>query len=174
MFAGGNETEEILIGNRIFVVNNIENPADNGKSGQIIQLIGDKAQIEYDDGETAYIPVVCVENLPRRFSGVMMKYSTKGILKNWKLRYFEVWSNSITYRIENDRNYKGVVMIKPNSEILYNPKDYLRKEPPLPYCLGLASEGRILWICSENEQQINDLKLALQDAINDSVMFTTT
>lgn len=174
MMFTSNQNDEILSGNRIYVVNNIENPNDNGKSGQIIQLVGDKAHIEFDEGGTALINVVCLENLPRRFCGTLMKYSTTGFIRNWKIRLFEVWSSSITYRIENESKYKGVIMIKPHSEILYNFTEINNKTTPLQFSLGLQSEGKTLWMCSDSEQQILDLKLALQDAINDSVMFLST
>ena len=165
-------SDEILCGNRVIVVNFIENPDTNGMTGQVVELTGDSASVVFDESNrTANIPVVCLENLPRRFAGTMMKYSTKGLLKNWKIRYMEVWSNTLTYREENSAIYKGELNITPQTEIVADTYTTKRETPPLPYSFGIMNDGKVFRICSDDAQDVEEMKRAIQDAINDSVMY---
>lgn len=160
---------DILCGNRVLVVNYIEEPEINDKTGQILELHGDNALIQLDEINKKYtIPLICLENLPRRFAGILMKYSTKGLIKNWKLRYFEVWSNTLTYRVINSPVYKGEVRITPQTEIV-NINDEI--VPPLPYTFGIMNDQKIFRLCSDDLDVVEEMKRAIQDAINDSVMY---
>lgn len=166
-----NNSNDILIGNRVLIVNYIEEPEINDKTGQIIELIGDNGVLLLDENNKKItIPLICLENLPRRFAGTLMKYSTKGFLKNWKIRYFEVWSNSLTYRAENSSIYKGEVKITPQTEIV---NDTGENEPPLPYSFGILNDNKVFRLCSDDFDLIEDMKRAIQDAINDSVMYVS-
>ena len=121
--------------------------------------------------ESIKVPLHCVENLPRRFAGTLCKYSTKGIFKNWRIRYFEIWSNSLTYREENSPRYKGHLQITPTSEVVPDPG---KPRPPYPYAFGILNNGKIFRICSDNEYLIEEMKRSVQDCINDAVMYESS
>ena len=161
---------DILCGNRIIIVNYIEDPDINDRTGQILELNGDNATIILDETNAKLlIPLICLENLPRRFAGKLMKYSTKGIIKNWKVRYFEVWSSSLTYRPLNSSVYKGEVKITPQTEIIHQLDDEV--EAPLAYSFGILNDMKVFRLCCEDQDVIEEMKRAIQDAINDSVMY---
>lgn len=167
-------SDEILCGNRIVVMNFIEKPKYNGMTGQVIDLLGDSAAVSMDENDQKVnIPIVCLENLPRRYAATMMKYSTKGILKNWKTRYIEVWSNTLTYREVNGTAYKGEVHITPQTEIVSDSYSTAREVPPLPHSFGILNDNKVFRICSDDQHAIEEIKRAIQDAINDSVMYTS-
>lgn len=162
-------------GNRVFFITQVSDiPPD--EVGQIISLNEDtsEAVVKLDNAtttshDTVQVPLDCLENLPRRFAGTLCKYSTSAIIfKNWKIRYIEVWSNSLTYREENSSNYKGHVPITPTTEIITligKPK------PPMPHSFGILNNGKIFRLCSDNEQLVEEMKRAIQDCINDAVMY---
>jgi hypothetical protein len=163
---------DILCGNRILISNYIEDPEINDKTGQVIELQGDNAMIILDESNLKLlIPLICLENLPRRFAGKLMKYSTKGIIRNWKLRYFEVWSNSLTYRPIDSPTYKGEVKITPQTEIIHQLSEEV--EAPLPFSFGILNGMKVFRLCCEDEDVVEEMKRAIQDAINDSVMYIT-
>jgi hypothetical protein len=165
-------SDEILCGNRVVVVNFIEKPEIDGLTGQVTELSGDNARVTFDEsGTIANIPVVCLENLPRRFAAIMMKYSTKGFLRNWKSRYIEVWSNSLTYREESSPVYKGELNITPQTELVVDTYTTARETPPLAHSFGIMNEGKVFRICSDDENAVEEMRRAIQDAINDSVMY---
>lgn len=165
-------SDDILCGNRVVVLNFIEKPEIDGLTGQVTELSGDRARVAFDEGgATANIPIVCLENLPRRFAATMMKYSTRGFLKNWRSRYIEVWSNSLTYREENSPIYKGELSISPQTEIVVDFYRTAREKPPLAYSFGIMNDGKVFRICSDDENAVEEMKRAIQDAINDSVMY---
>jgi hypothetical protein len=167
---------DIFCGNRIVIVKDFEEPEHNNQTGQIVELDGENALIKLDDStEKIKLPLICLENLPRRYAGVFMKYSTKGILKNWKSRYLEVWSNTLTYRPIHSPVYKGEVRIDSQTEIDETIPGGggigVAIDVPLPFSFGIRNQNQIFWICSDNEESIEGLKRALQEAINDSVMY---
>lgn len=140
--------------------------------GQIIRLDEDanEAVVLLDSSQdTVKIPICNLENLPRRFAGTLCKYSTSALVfKNWKVRYIEIWSNSLTYREENSSTYKGHVQITPTTEII----TLIGKPiPPLPHTFGILNNGKIFRLCSDNEQLVEEMKRSIQDCINDAVMY---
>mmetsp|Transcript_12395 Transcript_12395/g.18791 ORF Transcript_12395/g.18791 Transcript_12395/m.18791 type:complete len:176 (+) Transcript_12395:134-661(+) len=165
-------SDEILCGNRVLLRAMGEEQGNSTITGQVVELKDGTASVSVDDsGQVISVPVKDLKNLPRRFAGTLMKYSTKGILKNWKVRYFEVWSNTLTYREENTPTYKGELTITPQTEIVSFEFRTPREQPPLKYAFGILNDGKVFRVCSDDAEQIEELKRALQDAINDSVMY---
>lgn len=142
--------------------------------GQILRMDEDEntAIVRLDDSQDTFkVPLGCVENLPRRFAGTLCKYSTTGItniFKNWRMRYFEIWSNSLTYRQEDSSDYKGHLQITPTTEIIPLTGKPI---PPFPHAFGILSNGKIFRLCSDSEPLIEEMKRSIQDCINDAVMY---
>jgi hypothetical protein len=180
--SGSSFSNEILCGNRVVIVNYFQEPELNDQTAQILELDGDNALIQVDNPtagaqQKIKIPLICLENLPRRYAGVFMKYSTKGLLKNWKSRYLEVWSNTLTYRPLNSPIYKGEVRIDSQTEIemlgttVTTTASPPVSEIPLPFVFGIRNQNQIFWICCESEELAEGLKRAVQEAIDESVMY---
>lgn len=140
--------------------------------GQILSLDENEntAIVRLDDSqETFKVSLSCIENLPRRFAGTLCKYSTSGfIFKNWKVRYFEIWSNSLTYRQENCSDYKGHLQITPTTEIITLAG---KPFPPFPHAFGILNNGKIFRLCSDNEPLVEEMKRSIQECINDAVTY---
>ena len=143
--------------------------------GQILRIdeTENDAIVKLDDSQAQVkVSLDCLENLPRRFAGTLCKYSTKGIIfKNWRVRYFEIWSNSLTYREEGCSKYKGHLPITPTTEIVTSTGKPI---PPLPHAFGILNDGKIFRLCSENEQLVEEMKRSIQDCINDAVIYQHT
>lgn len=141
--------------------------------GQILAMDEDanEATVQIDDTMTTIkVPLENLENLPRRFAGTLCKYSTTGfIFKNWKVRYFEIWSNSLTYREENSSHYKGHLQITPTTEIIACSG---KPDPPFPFYFGILNDGKVFRLCSDNEQLVEEMKRSIQECINDSIVYS--
>lgn len=158
-------------GNRVIVTNRGDGMTEDSV-GQILTMNEDEnsAIVRLDDSQDTFkVPLSCIENLPRRFAGTLCKYSTSGfIFKNWRVRYFEIWSNSLTYRQENSSDYKGHLQISSSTEIIpYTGKPI----PPFPHAFGILNNGKIFRLCSDNEPLVEEMKRSIQDCINDAVMY---
>ena len=97
------------------------------------------------------------------------------MIRNWKTRVFEVWSDSITYRAENSPDILGGVILSPKSEIITDgriarKRDRFPDDPPHPYYCGIYERKKTLWVSSDSEELINKFKIDVQEAINASVM----
>jgi hypothetical protein len=155
-----------------------------GRKGQIHEINGDSIKVLFDKPISGYevdakgltlVKAGDIEHIPRRFVGVLTKYSSRGMIRNWKTRLFEVWADSVTYRGENEVKILGGVVLSSRSEVITDARiskrsDRFPGDPPHTYYCGVYEKGKTLWVASPSEEVINKFKVALQDAINDAVI----
>ncbi len=121
------------------------------------------------------VPLIDVELAPKRFAGIITKYSSKGYVRNWKERLFEVWSASITYREFNTVSILGGITLTKKSEIITDTRiarknDRFSGEPPHQFYCGIYEKRKTLWVSSSDAEVIEKFKIAVQEAINASVL----
>ena len=121
------------------------------------------------------VPLIDIELAPKRFAGIMTKYSSKGYVRNWKERVFEVWSASITYREFNTVSILGGVTLTKKSELITDARiarkrDRFSGDPPHKFYCGIYEKRKTLWVSSSDQEVIEKFKVAVQEAINASVL----
>jgi hypothetical protein len=146
-----------------------------GGCGQIHEIIGDSVKILYQhSNEMIQLPMSSVKLMPKRFGGTLTKYSSRGrIVRNWKSRCFEVWSDSVTYRQPDTTTVLGGIILTEQSEIvtdssLSKRSDRFKGDPPHEFLCGIYDNGHTLWVSSPSEDILNKFKSAIQAAINAS------
>lgn len=150
---------------------------DGSKAGQVHELVGsNEVKILFQGAaELATIDLSQVELAPKRFGGLLTKYSRNGrLVRNWKDRWFEVWSDSITYREADRTEVLGGIVLSPRSEIISDSiisqrKDRFTGDPPHKYFCGIYNDKRTMWVSSPSEELMNKFKLDVQQAINESI-----
>lgn len=161
----------------------MKRPGEEGVlHGQVHELAcaGDAARVKVlfqsaTPNDFRIVNVNDIELVPRRFSGLLTKYSSRGrFVRNWKDRVFEVWSDSLTYRAQDTTEILGGVILTPQSEIITNNtiasrSDRFKGDPPHEFFCGIYQDGRTLWISCPAEDVLNKFKLEVQEAINASV-----
>ena len=146
-----------------------------GRSGQIHEMQGERALVLFQGcGSTEQVATADLEFVPKRFGGLLTKYSTQGrLVRNWKTRWVEVWSDSLTYRAEGTTKVLGGVVLTRQSEIVTDGKisaqgDRFKGDPPHPFYCGVYDRGKTLWLSCPTEEMLTSFKVAIQDAINAS------
>ena len=149
---------------------------DGSKAGQVHEVLQGKVKVLFQDSmDLAAVPIDDVEFVPKRFAGVLTKYSSRGrFVRNWKTRWFEVWSDSLTYRAEDTTTVLGGVILTSKSEIIEDNiiskrKDRFKGDPPHEHYCGIYDSGKTLWVSSPSPELMSRFKREVQEAINASV-----
>ena len=173
------DPDEILSGNRV-VINHATKASLNGELGQVQAIRKEGGGIVADvlldrTSEIVSVPFECLANLPRRFQGILSKYSSKGMVRNWKERLIEVWASSLTYREVDSAVYLGEVPITRHTEVVSLDSSAVAAsdrftEKPHPHYLGLHNRGATFWVCCADPSVLEALQRAVQEAVNDSIL----
>lgn len=149
---------------------------DGSKAGQVHEVLQGKVKVQLQNSsDLTDVPIDDLEFVPKRFAGVLTKYSSRGrFVRNWKTRWFEVWSDSLTYRAEDTTVVLGGVILTSKSEIIEDSitskrKDRFKGDPPHEYFCGIYDSGKTLWVSSPSADLLTRFKTAIQAAINASV-----